>query len=468
MTVEPQAAVTDILRISNRRPALFFEKVLGSHLRRWQYALCADVSRQLLAGERHIRVHVRTCHGAGKTFWAAGMAIWFMSTRPESRGLTTAPTWAGVKNLLWPEIAKLYHGSLLPGLGFGRLLDIKLEQNPGWYLIGGASDRPENLEGHHSSVAAIRIIDEAKAVDEGVFVSTAGMLDAPETFDLWISTPSIPVGSFHDRDVKGMRDEAGNERLIRRVVTIDDLIAEGIPGKPEAKAEALERWGEDSPEYQSRMLARYIADVEGALYPFGWVERAISADWKVSGPPVAGFDVAGSKDGDESVVALAHGPDAEGRYDIVSVVGWHERDTMLSKGRALSVAGQALLRVDVIGIGKGVHDAIAETHRSTEEYRASDAASESDRFVNRKAEDAWHLRTLLERKQIRLPNDDLLRKQLLAMRFQITSAGKIKVVDPKDSPDRVDAILIALGSGPPHETQVEVVRGWTAPRRRMF
>jgi len=427
---------------SYRRPAFFFQHVLRTPLRKWQLKVCADISEQLMGGNAHPRAVIRTCHGAGKTFMAAGLGLWWIATRPESRGLTTAPTWAGVENLLWPEINKLYNGSLLKDLGFARLLNTKLEATASWYLIGGASDRPENLEGHHSPVASIRIVDEAKAVPDDVIVSTSGMLDAPETFDLWISTPSIASGSFYERDT------AGGEDIIRAVVTIDDLIAEGLPGKAAKKAEWLREWGLDSPEYQSRALANYIDDAEGALFPYSWIERAMAQQWDGDGPVVAGFDVAGSKDGDESVVAVAAGPDLHDCYTVTSLVGWRERDTMLSKGRAIKAAAGAMLRVDSIGIGKGVHDAIRESGRVTQEYRASDRARDDTRFLNRKAEDCWRVRGLLEKGMLKLPDDHELKRQMAAMRFEITSAGKIRVRDPDDSPDRLDAVVIALSGGP--------------------
>ena len=419
-------------------PALFFRAILRAPLRKWQADLCEEVKRRLKAGERHIRVHVRSCHGAGKTYVAGGLVLWWESTRPDSRVLTTAPTWAGVENLLWPEIARLYNGSLLRDLKFGRLLTTKLEVREGWYAIGASSDRPENLEGHHSPVAAMRIVDEAKAVEDGIFDATAGMLDAPETLDLWISTPSIRSGRYYERDVNG------GDGIIRCVVTAADLIADGVTGKREWAEECRLAWGEDSPEYQSRVLAQYVDDAEGALFPLSWIERAMTHEWTVDGELLAGFDVAGSKDGDESVVALASGADPEQRAEIKSLTSWRERDTMVSKGRAKVAAGGARLRVDGIGLGKGVLDSLAEDGHPVEEYRASDKPHDETRFANRKAEDAWGVRKRLEADLIRLPKDQTLKSQLAAMRYQILPSGKLQVVDPADSPDRADAVIIAL------------------------
>ncbi len=424
-------------------PAGFAELVLRVGLRKWQADLCEDIRVRLARGERQIVVTVRSCHGAGKTFLGGVLVNWWLFTRADSRVLTTAPTWAGVEGLIWPEIRRLHQGSLLPGIGLGRCLQTRMDVSDAWFAIGASSDRPENLEGHHSPTAAMRLVDEAKAVPPEVFDATEGLLDAPESLDVWISTPALRSGRFFEREARGGTD------VVRQVVTVDDLIADGIPGKAEWKARRSTEWGEASPEYQSRAMANYIDQSEGALFPYGWIERAMNADFEILGAPVAGFDVAGSRDGDESVVAMAFGPDEKGRRGIVFAGRWKEIDTMISKGRALALArdaGATKIRVDCIGLGKGVHDALASEF-PTEEYRASSTTSDATRFVNRKAEDLWKVRDLMEKGLLRLPQSQDLKAQLLGMRYAINSAGKVRVEDPADSPDLVDAMTIAL-SGP--------------------
>lgn len=400
--------------------------------------------------------------------------LWIVSTRPESRTLTTAPTWAGVEGLIWPEIARLYAGSLLRQLGWGRLLDTKFqatrtvswkrEDAEGWYAIGAASDRPENLEGHHSPTCAFRVVDEAKEVADGVFDSTAGLLDAPETYDVWISTPSIRSGRFYERDA------GGDPKVIRVVVTVDDLIRDGVPGKAEWKAARLKEWKEGSDTYKARALAQYIESGEGSLFPYSWIERAMAQTWSVEdGALLAGLDVAGSEKGDESVVAVVRGTDPEERAEILHIEGWHDRDTMRTKGNARRIAAlfapasteedpepQVLLRVDGIGIGKGVFDSLVADGYPTEEYRASDPAGDGTRFANRKAEDAWTLRARMAEIEgkpgeclIRLPDSPVLRSQLAAMKYKTLPSGKMQVVDPDDSPDYADAVIIATAGEKP-------------------
>jgi hypothetical protein len=459
--VAPQAPADDLIDLYDAcydDPPLFFAEVLRKPPRRWQREVLEEIARRRMRGERHTQVHVRAAHFAGKGWLSAGLVLWWMSTRPGARCLTTAPTWRGVEELLWTEIRKLYAESLLAEMRLGRMLDTKWDMGHGWFATGASSDRPENLEGQHSMVAAARIVDEAKAVDDGVFTATEGLLASPETLDVWISTPAARAGAFYRRDM-----EAGPE-LIRKVVTIEDLIADGVPGATHWKENALvEYGGEHTFEYQARANAQYIDNSEGALFAFSWIERAMMTDeeraaagleiWHISGAPTLGYDVAGSVDGDENATAPVYGPDNRGRFEVGKIEHWHERDTMISKDRVVETANgipARCVRADVQGLGKGVCDAIAREKQErglrffVEEYRSADPARDPGRFLNRKAENGWAFRMALEGDLIRLPKQPTLREQIAAVKYEVRN-GKIKVIDPANSPDWFDAVLMGIG-----------------------
>jgi phage terminase large subunit len=443
--------LTGLLHACVDDPELFFTEFLRvKSLRRWQKKLCAQIRARLRAGDYRISVLVRSCHGAGKTWFVAGLLIWFIVTRPNSRGLTTAPTWKQVKDTLWAEISKLYRGSILPG-HFGHVLESRFETGrKEWFASGVSSDHMENIEGQHSPTAAIRIVDEAKAVEQGMFDATKGIFTAPEILDVWISTPSIQSGPFYERDV------SDDESVIRAVVDIDELCNDpNIPAGERAafanwKQECLLEWGEASSEYQSRVMARYIDNAEGALYPSSWVERAMAAEWEIDKPLVAALDVAGTVDGDENALAIAAGPDNQDKIHVRSLASWHERDTMVTKGKlllALRGLGPIGLRVavyvDANGLGKGVADAARYDGVNVGHYVGSTSPRDPSRYQYRKYEDAWHLRDLLEKNLIRLPRSQALKAQLCAMRYEVLINGKIRIIDPVDSPDLVDAVIMA-------------------------
>ena len=447
-------------------PLAYFEEALqAKDIRKWQHALLSEIRDRRQAGELHTRVHVRTNHGSGKTWLAGGLVNWWQTTRPQSRTFTTAPTWDLLSTRLWVEIRKHYLNAI-PDVRLGEIMPRSAfwhtggAADPDWYAIGSSSDRPQNLEGLHSWAMA-RVVDEAKAVPDDVYTATDGMFfGSEETFDLWISTPSTRSGRFYRRDLDGGPD------LIRKKVTIDDLIADGLPGAVEGKKRFIEDYGgEDSFEYRSRAMAEYIEDSEGVLIPFSWIERAMLTDaerkaagleaWHVAtGPPTVGYDVAGSVDGDENATAPVYGPDYKGRFEIGPIDHWHERDTMISKDRVVETANAIparCVRADVAGLGKGVCDAIAREKQErglrffVEEYRSADPARDPGRFLNRKAENAWAFRTAMESDLIRLPKHATLREQIATEKYEVRN-GKIRVIDnPKDSPDWFDAVLMGIG-----------------------
>lgn len=457
-----------VLALARVEPEFFFTGLLNVQLYSWQRQTCERIARKVRNGERRIKVLVRSCHGAGKTFFAAGLVLWWTFTRVESRGLTTAPTWAGVEELLWPQIATLFTNSRMRGwpcFKGARILNTKLEISDTWFAIGASSDHPANLEGHHGARAAMRVVDEAKAVEESVFEATEGLLNAPEALDVWISTPSIQSGPFYLRDVEA------DSSLVRAVVTVDDLIAdyrrhgfEELGGAEAWKQDRLQKWGQNSPAFQSRAMADYIVESgDQALFPVAWVDRAMQQTFELRSPLKLGQDVAGSVAGDRNAMALCAGPDDDGRLHVRSLESWYEQDTMVSKGRAVNGAERAvaefgvpvLHRVDTIGIGKGVCDQLGQEQRDVEAYRASDRPTSPDLYANRKAEDAWALRRLLELGKIRLPHDAALRADMAAMKYEITPGGKLRVVDPEKSPDLADAVIIA--TAPPGGAGANVV-----------
>src|SRR6478736_8262790 len=65
---------------------------------------------QFLATMTHNHVAVRSAHGTGKSFNAALIACWWVSTRPigDTIVVTTAPTFHQVSAILWENIRKFH------------------------------------------------------------------------------------------------------------------------------------------------------------------------------------------------------------------------------------------------------------------------------------------------------------------------------------------------------------------------
>ena len=61
--------------------------------------------------------------------------------------------------------------------------------------------------------------------------------------------------------------------------------------------------------------------------------------------------------------------------------------------------------------------------------------------MNKKAENYFGLRAIFMDELIKIPKIDKLRKHLIAMKWELTSSAKKKIVDPEDySPDFADCL----------------------------
>lgn len=452
-------------------PLLYARGACNQVPRTWQAKGLDAIARKVTAGEKHIRVHVRTCHTGGKT-WFAGLCTHWWQRRTEARTVTTAPTQRQVNNLLWTNIRRIWQQTT-PKYRVGVLMgdpELRVDKERGWGAIGFASDRPFNMEGEHSPTAAQLIFDEAKGVPDSVRNGLQGVLHAPYSMLIAASTPWLESDWFARMDLEGGPD------IIRIVVTIDDLIADGIPGSEQQKADYLELFGgEDSPEYRSRAMAEYIS-----ASPFGearsaMVDSAMEREPAWCGRRVAALDVArgdaGDTSHDESVIALAQGA------DVVEIIPFRTRDLVECARRLVAAARDFeadLIRVDANGIGAGPVDIIVAEgwpKSRVEEFVAQSKPYDDSRFENRATEAAWNLIANVNAGRCALPKDTTLRGQVMQIQFTPVAGGKI-VVDktPKfqgaraKSPDRFDAAMMA--TAPDKLSGGAGLMSWLASERR--
>ena len=110
--------------------------------------------------------------------------------------------------------------------------------------------------------------------------------------------------------------------------------------------------------------------------------------------------------------------------------------------------------VDVIGIGAGVVDRLAELGLPVRGINVSETASTNpERYLNMRSELWFKGRDWFTAKDCNLCKDGALSGELGALRFGYTSNGKIKVESKDDmkkrgvpSPNRADAFLLTLAS----------------------
>lgn len=170
---------------------------------------------------------------------------------------------------------------------------------------------------------------------------------------------------------------------------------------------------------------------------------------------------------DETVIMW--GVEYENKYELV---GWYSE----AKSESMQIVGKIFERVkefvgrrvkgeihlDQIGVGVGPLSRLKELIREKNYHNVSvkgchfgKAAIKKDNFINKKSENYFRNKDLFQEDLISLPNSDELRKlihQLTSMKWELTSSGKKKVLDPgekpeaglkkeKDSPDWGDCLV---------------------------
>src|SRR4051812_36206621 len=90
-------------------PSLFAQTILGHEVWSKQEEILQSVAR-------YSRTAVKACHASSKTFSAAEVVLWWVTSHEEAIAVTTAPTWTQVERLLWGEIrtALIRRGSSTP------------------------------------------------------------------------------------------------------------------------------------------------------------------------------------------------------------------------------------------------------------------------------------------------------------------------------------------------------------------
>jgi phage terminase large subunit len=425
-------------------PVLFVDSVLGFHTWSKQAEILESV-------RDHQRTAVRSCHGTGKTATAARVVLWFLAAYPQSRVITTAPTWAQVRDLLWTEIGR---ACLTAPTGLYPSPDIaRLTIDTDWFAVGLSTNQPERFQGHHAEHLLL-VVDEASGVDERIFEAAEGFLTGDHARVLLIGNPTQTSGQFY-RCFHSERDLWSTIHI--SALDSPNLTGEDVPDTLSRNLVSVEwvdekrrQWGEDSPMFQVRVLGNFPTNSDDQVISIGACEnaQARSVEPEHRDEHVIACDVAryGS---DETVIVHRHGNRARilETYNGKSLM--ETAGNIVNAIRELGVNTMPRVVVDDAGLGGGVTDRLVELGIRVEAFQGGATAHEPDLFPNRRSE-AWF--AFADRlADIDLDTDQQLAADLVAPRYTIDSQGR-RVVESKDktktrlsrSPDRADAVLMAF------------------------
>jgi len=449
--------VSGVFQKSREHPDWWIKNVLGGKL--WDKQ--AEIARSI---NEESEVAVASCHGAGKSYLAASIALWYACNHKPSIVITTAPTDRQVKGILWKEIRLAHKKAKIP-LG-GELLTQELRFDVNWWIWGFTAPDydPDRFQGFHEANILV-IVDEAVGVSENIFQAIDGILTSENAKLLMISNPTDESGRFGKSfkspgtrrffisafntpnfthfGITPQDIETGNweEKINKRPLPRPYLIT------PQWVAQRYKRWGKESPLYQSRVLGHFPKQSTDTLIPLVWIEAAVRRILEPGEPHELGVDIA-RYGPDETVYIERKGSVAR----IKSVIPM--ANTMETTGitiQLLTETGAKVAKVDADGLGAGVYDRMKEQGKPAVEMRSGFAASDSERFANARAEWWWGLRERFEEGDIDIEDDEDLISQLSNIKYKINSRGQIQVESKESmkkrsvpSPDRADALMFAF------------------------
>lgn len=272
-------------------PEFFFKYFLG--INAWSKQL--EIANSVI----HNRVTtVRSCHGIGKSYIAACIALWYISAYKDSIVVTTAPTWRQVKDILWRNINTRYAQAKIP-LG-GDVPNVTGWQvSSSWYAIGVSSKDPNRIQGYHAESGHLLVIcDEAAGIDEPIMEGIENVLTGDKCRKLEIGNPTSSSGTFRENHkpgsqahrikvsafdtpnftANGIRTIEDLERVMqevnrgkRELITVADYLV-----GPRWAYERLKKWGPNNPMFRARVLAEFPDAGERNLIPLSRIEAACS------------------------------------------------------------------------------------------------------------------------------------------------------------------------------------------------
>jgi hypothetical protein len=417
---------------------------------------------------------VHSCNSAGKSHTAATAVEWWIDSHPpgEAMAVTTAPTEAQVKGILWKYVNATHEAQGLPGRvnqtewHIGNQL-VALGRKPAEYTTAGFS-------GYHAPYL-LAVIDEASGVGAGIWDSLSTLTAGGFCRTLAIGNPDLSTGPFYDACNKpgggwnvihigryhmpSHTGEKVSSRASRSLMT------------QEWADDRKEVWGEESALYQSKVLG--VFPKQGS--PFAVVPHDTATACRYLDFPdrddvvEAGVDLGAGRD--RTVIRERRGMRA-GR-----VVEFRSRDSMATAGHIVNTLrewGVKRVKVDSIGIGWTMCGLLRERLRGDGvvvvpvNFGEGATKPNKHRFLNLRAEVWWTVGRELSRDRLwdlGSVDDDTI-NELTAPDYRIVdSNGKVQVESKDDvrkrigvSPDQADALLLAFWT-PSHEASFRGLSG---------
>jgi len=435
--------------------------------RRWQEKILRDVGNHIRKNEtmdlpEMYRLAVASGRGIGKSALVAWLILWMLSTRLGSTIIVTANTEQQLRSRTWAELGKwltlAINGhwfvktatSLKPQQWYEELLISDLKIDTGYYYAQAqlwSEENPDAFAGVHSSAGVCLIMDEASGIPSPIYSVSEGFFTEPTKNRFWFSfsNPRRNSGPFYD-SFHSKRSFWNTEQIDSREVEETDK---------QLFQRMLEQYGEDSTVARVEVLGQFPNVDDDTVIPIELARAAVDRDVSLtaSEPIVWGLDIARFGP-DQSALCIRQG------NTVFEIKTFKSMDLMQLCGAIKNIYDSATeinkpseILVDVIGLGSGVVDRLAEQGLPVRGINVAESPASKKNYLNLRAELWFSIKDWLTRRDCRLPSDDELIAELVSPMYSYTSSGKIKI-EAKEamkkrgikSPDKADALALTMAS----------------------
>lgn len=305
-------------------------------------------------------------------------------------------------------------------------------------MSAGGSSKGEGLLGFGSTIL---VLDESGSIEDEIYYQKILRMIATGRRPRMIIESGTPHRKNH------FYETWTNPDYKKYHVTWRDAVDAGQINEEEIKS-LRQRLSEI--EFKMWYEAEFPDEAEDSLFKYKDVLNAQEAKIEGEGIRVLGVDVA--RFGiDITVFIVMTIINNLYRVDDIQII--KKSDLMQVVGKIVTLDREykfTRINVDVIGVGSGVVDRLAEiesvSNKINPAHYGESPTNEEDRsrFSNKKAQQYFRLKKIFEEGRISIPANKTLIDELLAMRYEFTSSGKLKIIDPEKSPDYADALVYAI------------------------
>lgn len=409
---------------------------------------------------------VRSCHSSGKSHVASLIVSWWLDSHPpgEAFVVTTAPTTAQVRAILWRYIRRMHKQNNLPG----RVNQVEWLIDEELVAFGRkpADTDEAAFVGIHAPYV-LCVLDEACGVPDSLWIGAEAITTGPWCRILAIGNPDNANTHFFKVSQPG----SGWHPIRISAFDTPNFTGEPVPEKvgvslisKEWAEEKSSEWGEDNALYSSKVLGEFSVDAADTVVRASDVATCrIDPEAKYTpaelSPVELGVDVGGGTD--ETVVRERRG--------VLAGREWRIRTDRPEKIaplvlRALRESRATKVKIDSIGVGFGVIGELRNAAKRGEHsaqivgINVSELPRDKKKFVNKRAEMWWEIGREMSAQGSwdlsQMENADITCAQLLQPRWFLDSKGRIQIEAKDDirertgrSPDNADALLLAYFSG---------------------